>query len=146
MSQCGTLEELDSLWDHLPWDDLPDGFTPPRIDDSYLRHVREFHGGKPVNTYAGGQYIERFLNFANPFACPDADRIFNINLVRQWFEDRLDDLHMPFAAFDHGDYLCFDYHVTPRPSVFFWYHENPSQVQHVADDFDAFLASIKGQP
>ena len=139
-------EELDSLWDHLPWDDLPDGFTPPPIDESYLAHIQEFHGGKPLNTYAGGHFIERFLNFANPYCGPGNDKIFNINLVRHWIQDRLDQWHMPFAALAHGNYLCFDCSVTPRPSIFFWHHENPSERQPVADDFDALLASVTRDP
>jgi len=139
-------EELDALWDHLPWDELPDDFTPPPIDAPYLKHVREFHGGKPVNAHAGGHYIERFLNFANPFACSAADQVFNINVIRQCIEDRLDDLHMPLAALAHGNYLCFDYNITPRPTVFFWYHENPADTHHVADDFDDLLGSLTAHP
>ena len=139
-------EELDSLWDHLPWDELPDGFTPPPIEESYLHHIREFHGGKPLNAYAGGHYIERFLNFANPYVCPENDKIFNINLTRHWIKDGLDDFHVPFAALAHGNYLCFDYNVMPRPAVFFWYHEIPNEIQHFADNFDDLLASVSAKP
>ena len=139
-------EELDSLWDHLPWDDLPDDFIPPAIDQGYLNYIREFHGGKPIDSYAGGHYIERFLNFANPFAGSEIDRMFNVNVTRQCIEDRLNNFHLPFAALAHGNYLCFDYNVSPRPTVVFWHHEQPDHVQHVANNFDAMLTAVTNTP
>lgn len=139
-------EELDSIWDHLSWDDLADDFAPPTIDASYLNYIREFHGGKPITTYAGGHHIDRFLNFANPFAATELDRIFNINVTRQRIDDRLDDFVLPFAALAHGNYLCFNYNILPRPTVVFWYHERPETLDLVAGNFDEMLSSLTSTP
>jgi hypothetical protein len=58
-------EEIDSVWDHLP-----SGSAVPTLDESYLEHLSEHHGGILIDKYANLWPIDRFLNLANPFAEP----------------------------------------------------------------------------
>lgn len=79
-----------------------------RLDDTYLSHVKEFHGGFRKTKYFGVGKIERMLNFADSYSSSGARwRDFNVNVVRNWIKDRIDSNVYPLASLPHGAYLCF---------------------------------------
>jgi len=117
-----------------------------KFDPDYLEHLPRFHGGAPGRRYfktakGTGHVITRFLNFL-----PDENdsTLAQYNVSGTWglIEDRLGELHVPFAELFGGDMLCFDFRAIP-PQIVVWDHERSTEgnpyTESVAESFAAFL-------
>lgn len=142
-SFCGPIfqEELDERVDALN----EQGF---RIDEVYLSHIAEFHGGIPKTRFFGKGEIERILNFADSYSSIGARwRNFNVNVVRNWIKDRIAPNVFPFASLPHGAYLCFQYSTDELPRVVMSNNESCQEdYVPVSDTFSELLEMVSDQP
>ena len=129
-------EELDELADEL-------AVTGRVLDPDYVNHIREFHGGVPVQSSFDGGRIERFLNFTDSYKCNPELRQFNVNVVRTWMKKAgVSDCLIPFAAMPHGAYLCFDYTSPSECSIAVWNSETHDDRMEIAPNFATFLKML----
>ncbi|OYP36435.1 SMI1/KNR4 family protein [Rhodopirellula sp. MGV] len=132
-------EEFDELVDELAESGL-------KLDQTYVKYIREYHGGIPVNGMFNWGSIERFLNFSDSYKSSPAIKQFNINVVKNWMtEAGVRKTLVPFAAMPHGAYLCFDYGSTGTPRIVIWNSEEHQQCDEIAIGFAEFLEMLENQ-
>lgn len=130
-------EEFDELADELAVNGLV-------LDPDYVKHIREYHGGIPVQSIFDSGRIERFLNFADSYKCNTELRQFNVNIVRTWMKKAgVSDRLVPFASMPHGAYLCFDYTAPSKCKITVWNSEVHDEHVEIAPDFAAFLTMLR---
>ena len=119
-----------------------------RLDDAYLAHIKQFHGGVPKTKFFGKGEIERMLNFADSYSAAGAKcREFNVNVVRRWMQDRVESNVYPLASLPHGVYLCFRYSTKRLPRVVMWNNESYEEAYvPVSDTFSELLDLVADRP
>ena len=142
-SLCGPIfeEELDEMIDMLQ----ESGYL---LDDAYLEHIAQNHGGRPITKYFRHGEIVRFLNFTDSYTASNANvRQFNVNVVRNLIKDRIGKNIVPFASLPHGAFLCFDYSTTAVPKIVMWNNESFSEEYvNVEDSFSDLINSLSDTP
>lgn len=127
-----------------------DGYPAIHFGQSYVEHLRTFHGGRPGKRYfwtenGTAHVVVRFLNFL-PSSSTNPLAHCSVPCTWSMFDDRLEPHLMPFAELFAGDLLCFDYEKAGEPRVVVWFHElsRPGKpyVEVVANDFDDFLSKL----
>jgi|SRR6516225_1060956 hypothetical protein len=124
------------------------------FEDSYLQHLKNFHGGKPGRRYfrtalGTDHVVERFLNFL-PSGSNHPLEEYSVEATWSMIDDRLGKYLMPFAELFAGDYLCFDFTKGGRPEIVVWFHElsqpNRPHTEFVSKNFDEFLNLLSDLP
>lgn len=121
---------------------------------SYVEHLRHFHGGAPGKRYfqtAHGtkHVIVRFLNFLSAGSGHPMEQ-YSVPCIWSMIDDRLGPDLMPIAELFAGDMLCFDFEKGAKPEIVVWFHElsepNQPHTELVANSFDEFLQMLTDKP
>lgn len=118
------------------------GITFP---EDYKICVRHNNAGRPrPNVFDTAQRKELIAKMLLSF---DQTHTENIWTPYEYLKNSLPKLVVPFMSDQFGNYICFDYRYSDKPSVVLWDHELCNQnagqgIVYIAEDFSEFIGAL----